>query len=478
MLRSGSRPAPMPSSCCAWWPIARASTSSSSWSRHWRKFLLTRWARPMHNTFIIAKREYLERVRSRTFVIMTLFIPALMLVVTAVPTMLMQRGSNETKHMVVVAANRETAEMIRTGIEQQQEKKAKSKDDELSSRPRLAATRFSVEVSTDATPAEHEALRQKVSQKQLDGFLWATPDAIAERKIEFVTNDTSSFMDNDTMGDTVSDALRRYALKNKGLQESDIDAALRPVEVEPVSPNGKNAPDPQKMFVVTLVMVMVMYMTVLLYGVNVMRSILEEKTSRIMEVMLSTASAKEMMAGKILGVGAVGLTQVGIWAAAAAAFAGYAVVTSGMLKTIKAAMNPALLIYFVVFFLLGYVLYSTLCAAVGSMVNSEQESQQMQFLVMMPMILAVVFITNIFTHPNSPIAVFGSLFPFTAPLVMFSRIAMQPETPWWQIGASIALMIATIYAMVWLCGRIYRVGILMYGKKPNLPEILKWIRYA
>ncbi|HET9839086.1 MAG TPA: ABC transporter permease [Candidatus Angelobacter sp.] len=432
----------------------------------------------MHNILIIAKREYLERVRTRAFVIMTFFIPALMFAVTALPTMLMQKGSNETKHMVVVAANRETGEMIRSRIEQQQEEKAKSKDDEVSNRRGLAATRFSVDVSTNATPAEHEALRQKVSQKQLDGFLWATPDAIAARKLEFVTNDTSSFIDNDAMGHTVTDALRRYALKSKGLQESDIDAALAPVEVEPMSPKGKNAPDPQKMFVATLVMVMVMYMTVLLYGINVMRSILEEKTSRIVEVMLSTASAKEMMAGKILGVGAVGLTQVGIWAAAAAGFAGYAVVTSGMLKTIKAAINPTLLVYFVVFFLLGYVLYSTLCAAVGSMVNSEQESQQMQFLVMMPMILAVIFITNIFTHPNSPIALFGSLFPFTAPLVMFSRIAMQPETPWWQIGTSIALMIATIYAMVWLCGRIYRVGILMYGKKPNLPEILKWIKYA
>jgi ABC-2 type transport system permease protein len=433
----------------------------------------------MHNILIIAKREYLERVRTRAFVIMTFFIPALMFAVTALPTMLMQRPSNETKHMIVVAANRETAEMIRSRIEQQQDEKAKNKDDERSNKRGLAPTRFSVDVSTNTAAGEREALTQKVNQKQLDGFLWATPDAIATRKVDFVTNDTSSFIDNGAIGDTVTDALRRYALKSKGLQENEIEAVLQPIDVEPVSPKGKNAPDPQKMIAATLVMVMVMYMTVLLYGIAVMRSILEEKTSRIVEVMLSTASAKEMMAGKILGVGGVGLTQVGIWAAAAAAFAGYAVVASGMMKTIKAAMNPTLLIYFVVFFLLGYVLYSTLCAAVGSMVNSEQETQQMQFLVMMPMILAVIFITSIFTHPNSGIAIFGSLFPFTAPLVMFSRIAMQGgATPAWQIALSIALMVATIYGMVWLCGRIYRVGILMYGKKPNLPEILKWIKYA
>lgn len=432
----------------------------------------------MHNTFIIAKREYLERVRSRAFVIMTFFIPALMLGVTVLPTLLITRGSNEIKHMVVVAGDRDTAEMIRSQIEQRQEEQANKPDDQLSNKRGLPLTHFSVEVSTNATPADREALTQKVNQKQLDGFLWATPDAIAARKLDFVTHDTSSFIENGVLGETVGDALLRHELKTKGLQEKDIEGALDRVKVEPVSPKGKNAPDPQKMVVPTLVFVMIMYMTVLLYGINVMRSILEEKTSRIMEVMLSTASAKEMMAGKILGVGAVGLTQVGIWATAAAAFSGYAVVASGMMKTLKAAMNPMMLIYFVVFFLLGYILYSTLCAAVGSMVNSEQEAQQMQFLVMMPMILAVIFITNIFTHPKSSIAVFGSLFPFTSPLVMFSRIAMDSDTPGWQIDLSIALIVATIYGMIWLCGRIYRVGILMYGKKPNLPEIMKWIKYA
>ena len=145
---------------------------------------------------------------------------------------------------------------------------------------------------------------------------------------------------------------------------------------------------------------------------------------------------------------------------------------------LKGVLSLKLLVFFAVFFLLGYVLYSTLCAAVGSMVNSEQEAQQLQFLVMMPMILSVVVIVQIFQHPNSQLAFWGSIFPFTAPLVMFTRIAMQTSALAWQIALSIGLMLATIYGMVWLCGRIYRVGILMYGKKPNLPEIMKWIKYA
>jgi ABC-2 type transport system permease protein len=434
----------------------------------------------MHNIFIIAKREYLERVRSRAFVIMTFFIPLLMLGVTVVPSMLMLRGTGETKHMVVVSADQETAEMIRSRIEQRQgeAKTGQQENAKPGKRGGLNPVRYTVEVSTDTSDTSRAALTDKVNKKELDGFLWATPEAIAAHKLSLVTRDTSSFIENGILEQTVSDALRRHALRSKGLKEDDIEAALKPVEVEAESPKGKNAPNPQAMTIVTMVMVMIMYMTVLLYGIGVMRSILEEKTSRIMEVMLSTATSKEMMAGKILGVGGVGLTQVGIWAVAAGIFGGYSVVASGAMNAIKGAINPLLLIYFAVFFLLGYVLYSTLCAAVGSMVNSEQEAQQMQFLVMMPMILAVVFIFNIFQHPNSPIAVFGSLFPFTSPLVMFGRVAMQPDVPWWHIALSIALLVGTIYAMVLLCGRIYRVGILMYGKKPNLPEILKWIKYA
>ncbi|MGH9636215.1 MAG: ABC transporter permease [Candidatus Angelobacter sp.] len=432
----------------------------------------------MHNIFIIAKREYLERVRSRSFVIMTLFIPLLMFGITVVPTMLANRRSDETKRMVVVAGDRDTAEIIRSRIERQQDQQ-KSADKGAASpgqKRSLPPTNFTVEVSTNTADSERAALTAKVKDKKLDAFLWATPDAIKARKLDFVTNDVSSFIDNGVLGVAVNDALRRSALKSKGLKDDEIESSLQSVEVAPQSPLGKNAPNPQVMFIATLGMVMVMYVTVLLYGVNVMRSILEEKTSRIMEVMLSTASAKHLMAGKILGVGAVGLTQVGIWVLTAGIFSSSALVASAGL--IKGVLSLKLLLYFGVFFLLGYVLYSTLCAAVGSMVNSEQEAQQMQFLVMMPMILSVIFIVNIFQHPSSPVAIFGSLFPFTAPLVMFSRIAIQPETPSWQIAASIALMIATIYGMVWLCGRIYRVGILMYGKKPNLPEIMKWIKYA
>ena len=194
-----------------------------------------------------------------------------------------------------------------------------------------------------------------------------------------------------------------------------------------------------------------------------------------MEVMLASARPMEMMAGKIIGVGAVGLTQIAIWAVTGIVFASLNLVGAG--ANIKGVLSLKLLIFFGVFFLLGYILYSTLCAAIGAMVNSEQEAQQLQFVVMLPLIVSVVIMSGITQSPNGPTAVWASLFPLTAPLIMFLRIALQTP-PVWQIALSIALMMATAYGLVFLCARIYRVGILMYGKRPTLPEIVKWIKYA
>ncbi len=179
------------------------------------------------------------------------------------------------------------------------------------------------------------------------------------------------------------------------------------------------------------------------------------------------------MAGKVLGVGAVGLAQIGIWATAALLFSGGALgAASSMLK-----FSPMQFVYFGVFFVLGYLIYSALFAAVGAMVNSEQEAQQLQTFVMLPLILCMVFITKVITDPNGSIAFWASMFPLTSPLLMYVRIIVQ-QPPMWQIALSIAIAVVSVYVLLALCSRIYRVGILMYGKRPTLPEIIKWIKYA
>ncbi|HEV2963824.1 MAG TPA: ABC transporter permease [Candidatus Angelobacter sp.] len=432
----------------------------------------------MRNIFLIARREYLERVRTKSFLIMTILIPLMMAGFLLGPSLLMNPMSHGAKHLVIVASHPQTAETIRQELTKAQgEQNKQIADSKKNTLKRTAETpsELTVDVDTNTSADERAALSQKVRNKQLDGVIWATDEALAAEKIPFITRDTSSFIQNATIGLGVDRALHREALKAKGLSDQEIDSVLKRLDVDPQDPAGTGSGNPQITFVVSFIMVMILYMSVLLYGINVMRAILDEKTSRIMEVMLSVSRPNEMMAGKILGVGAVGLTQIAIWIGTAVVMMGGNLVASG--EQLKGVITWQMLLAFAVYYLLGFALYSTVYAAIGAMVNSEQEAQQLQFLAVLPLAASLGIMFNVIQFPNSTIAVWASIFPFTSPLIMFSRIAVQIPSLW-QIGLSLAVMIATIVGMVLLCGRIYRVGILMYGKKPTLPEIIKWLRYA
>jgi ABC-2 type transport system permease protein len=433
----------------------------------------------MSNFLLIAQREYVQRVRSRAFLLMTIFIPALMYGVVVVPTLLATRYTGGTKHMVVAAEDPAIAQSIKAQLEKQVSDSETQQSGGSSSRRNSLGAPMVVDIDTNVSPAERNALTEKVRLKQIDGVIWANHDAVATRKMDLITREVSDFTTNQVIEERVSSALRRGALMGKGLSEHDIEAALKPVDITPLSSAGAGAPNAQTAFLTVLLMVMVLYMSTLLYGINVMRSVLEEKTSRVMEVMLSSATAKELMIGKILGVGAVGLTQVAIWAIASGVLSSLlAGALAASAPHLKEVLSLKVILFFPVFFLLGYLLYSTLCATVGSMVNSEQEAQQMQIFVMMPMILAVIVLINIIQHPASPLSFWASMFPLTSPLIMFTRIALDSTITSWQIVVSLVLLAGTTYGLLVLCGRIYRVGILMYGKKPTLPEIVKWIKYA
>jgi ABC-2 type transport system permease protein len=436
----------------------------------------------MRNVFLIAKREYLERVRSKSFLIMTLLIPFLMAALTLGPGLLAMRLMKQgTKHFVVVTSRPSVGEAIKARLTETQERETKKatelKANSMERSESTPSSQVTVDVDTNTSTDERAALTVKVRNKELDGVIWATDDALAANKLPYITLDVSSFIQTTILQESVSEALHRESLRTKGLNTTEIDAVFKRVELDPqnAKAGGPGAANPQVTFIASFVMVMILYISLLLYGINVMRSVLEEKTSRIMEVMLSIAKPKEMMAGKILGVGSVGLTQFAIWGATASVFTGASAFAAR--DQLKGFFSPMLLISFAVFFLLGYALYSTMYAAVGAMVNSEQEAQQASFLVIMPIVAAIAMAFPALQSPNSAVAFWGSMVPFTSPIVMFIRIAVQ-QPPWWQIGLSIAINLATTYGLVLLCARIYRVGVLMYGKKPTLPEIIKWLRYS
>ena len=218
-----------------------------------------------------------------------------------------------------------------------------------------------------------------------------------------------------------------------------------------------------------------MYFVILFYGMNVARSIIEEKTSRIFEVLLATIKPEEMMAGKVLGVGAVGLTQVGIWLLGAIALSFPGLISLGSDFSFK--LSAAQMIFFVTFFLLGYILYSGMAAALGAMTSSEQELQQMNIFLMLPLIACSGVVFQVVSDPDGMLAKVFSFIPFCTPLIMYVRIAVH-QPPWYEIAASLLGLVVTILAILWFAARVYRVGILMYGKKPNLPELLRWLRYS
>jgi ABC-2 type transport system permease protein len=431
----------------------------------------------MRNMYLIARREYLERIRTRAFAVMTILVPLLMVGFTVVPTMLASRPS-ASKHIAVVASDLPTAHLIEQKIEkarqQDAEQRGESQKEGMGPGSRMPqAPAYSVDYDIDTSSAHRVALAQKVKEKQLDGVIWAPADALAARKVDYITPDTAILVDKYQIQDAIDEARQQLALQKKGLTDGEIQDLNRPVRLEVQGASGGAPRNERASLVSLLLLIMILYVAVLLYGINVMNAVLEEKTSRVMEVMLASASPTDLMAGKIFGVGAVGLTQIGIWVLAGLLFSGGLAAGAAL----KNFISLSVVIFFPVFFVLGYGLYSTLYAAIGALVNSQQEGQQLQQLVALPLALSIILILSVVQSPNSATAVAVSIFPLTAPLMMFARIALGTP-PWWQVAACIALLLATIYALVLICGRIYRVGILMYGKRPTLPEIMKWLKYA
>ncbi|HWR34883.1 MAG TPA: ABC transporter permease [Clostridia bacterium] len=427
----------------------------------------------MRNTWLILRREYLERVRSKAFILFTVLMPVFVVGIIMVPSKLASMRSGGDHHIVVAGSN----EFVANAVKQQLENGVAALRTGFEGRSENPP-RYFVEVSLDASEAGRKALTERVNNGTLEGFLWVGDDAIEAHKLIYGSRGASDFMEVVSLKTAVTAALMKQQLGVYGLSTEQSERLLRPYEIETIRiENGKESKSGGIGEVaLPFLLMMMIYMTVLIYGVAVMRSVLEEKTSRVIEVLLSSATPRQMMAGKILGVGAVGLTQILIWVALGLIASTPAVVAA---KPYLAQLHiaPGVYIFFPVFFLLGFVLYSTMYAAVAAMVNSDEEAQQMQWPVMLPIILCSTFAFAVIRQPNSATSFWLSLFPFTSPLIMFVRIVVQ-QPPLWQIFLSIGILAVSIYGMVALCSRIYRVGILMYGKRPTLPELLKWIKYA
>jgi ABC-2 type transport system permease protein len=415
----------------------------------------------MHNTWLILKREYRERVRTKSFLLSTFAVPLFIIAAMVLPSKFAEMKSFQKRHIVVAAADAQLTQAVRKEIVAKSEK--------------LAGAAYTVDVENNLSDQTRTDLRNRVSSYAIDGYVWLSPEEMADEKVTYSARETTDFVEIQIIQDAVNRAYTLRQLEARGLPQTDIQSLVKEFKVETAQVQaGKESNGSGKAaFLSALVLMMMLYITVILHGVAVMRAVLEEKSSRVMEVLLSTVRAQELMAGKILGVGAVGVTQVLIWVATALVFTFPSM--AGYMHDVH--LSPVALLLFVVFYLGGYLLYSAMYAALGAAVNSEQEAQQWQMLIMSPLILCTVMMMIVMRQPSAPVSVWASMIPFFSPLLMYLRISIQMP-PVWQIVLSIGLLAVTIWFIAVLCARIYRVGVLMYGKRPTLPEIIKWLKYA
>ena len=435
----------------------------------------------MQKTWLIIKREFITRVRKRSFIIMTILGPILSAAIFILPAILATLPADERTVLVL-----DEAALLDFD---------KGSDD--------LQFRY-------LPPAEFDFDKAKEFFKKKDDYAFlhipisegGDPDFIARNTALYRDGDISIGVEN-YIENKLENLLQKEKLKSQGVDPQVLALSKTRVSIKTFNISAGTATEslaPVKMGI-GYVAGFLIYIFVFVYGAQVMRGVIEEKTSRIVEVMISSVRPFQLMAGKIFGLAAVALTQFFIWVVFGAIFYALAVffilrdkldsanvaasqnqmmdndneLIFNIFNTIEAINFPLIIGCFLFFFLFGYLLYAALFAAIGSAVDKESDTQQFMLPVSLPLIAAIVVLIRAIDAPDGPIAFWFSMFPLTSPIVMMARVPFN--VPAWELALSMFILLATFVGMIWLAGRIYRTGILMYGKKPSLKEMVKWISY-
>ena len=438
----------------------------------------------MNKTALIIKREYLSRVRKKTFILTTILTPLLFAGVIAAVVLITVKNIRHEKVAVV-----DPSGVFKGGLENSDIITYDFKNDIDTGnfvQRGYSAILFPPGIGTNSS-----------SRYQL-----VTSGSLSRFANDRIRKDINSTIENNLISDELKIDPRRIDSIKTRAQTTQID----PVKKGDIGKNVNN--NFELASGIGYVTAFLIYITLFIYGVMVMRGVMEEKTSRIAEVVVSSVKPFQLMLGKIIGIGAVGLTQFLIWIVLIAAFSTIAMSlipadvmaqmqqakdampasnaeTSEAISAIAnakatlAAVNwPMVIGGFIFYFIGGYLFYASLFAAVGSTVNEDaQDAQSLTFPITIPIVLAIIIMINAINDPTSSLATWSSIIPFFSPIVMMSRIPFGvPDTvPFWQLGLSMALLVLGFLFTTWLSAKIYRTGILLYGKKPNWKEMLKWV---
>lgn len=418
----------------------------------------------MNKTWTIIKREFVSKVLTRTFLIATLLGPVLLVGIYLIPFLVDWSGGEEPLYVHMVDESGLFGNQLTSLF-----------PDTLSSgRPRFVVTSIPPDVySRDKADFENSVLTGDI-----DAIVVIPTNVLQQDSVIYRVKKAWQTKSLQLLHQRLSRAINKIRLQQADLDPVQIEQLTRDVAIvtETIGKPGKSADQGEITVLVAITFVMMLYITIILYGTMVMRGVLEEKTSRILEILLSSSNSFQLMMGKLIGVGSAGLTQYLIWIVISL---GAFVTASATLPTLAGYINlsPLVLIYFVVFFLLGYFQFSTLFAAVGAITSSQEDAQAASTPVIVLLILPFIISISLgLQAPDAPTAQVLSLLPFFSPITMFMRTVIG-DPPAWQILAAIGVNILTIILFTYLVAKIYRVGILMYGKRPTLPEVLRWIRY-
>ena len=446
----------------------------------------------MNKMFAVMKREYLQTVRKKMFIIMTILLPFLMAGITILPGLLMAKGLGSKRIAVLDGTGKlagafakvNTPEPVNAADDARKALSGRRRRPELPTEMQVEYNDVAGSKDLDAAtrPFLDRLNRDKKASDKLEGVFVVPASAVNDPNthMTYYSRSSTDLIAQERMARVANKALQRMRLSANGIDPEVVDNLLEdlPVSGVQLSRSGEKKTGGELNFIAAFILAALLMIPSLVYGQETMRGIVQEKTDRVVEVLVSSVSPRQLLTGKILGIALVGLTQISVWLAMVGLVGSVGAATLMMADVnITQFIHPAMFVAFFVFFILAYLTYVCVYAIAGAVCNTEKEAQQFVMPVMLLMMAPWFLMMPIVLNPDAPFAVGFSMAPVFGPLTMFARTTVT-DVPLWHVLLSIAISIATIAALFWVTAKIFRIGILSYGKRPTIPELLRWVRVA
>lgn len=442
----------------------------------------------MKKFLAVVKREYIQRVRTKMFIFVTILGPLVISSFAIVPALIFNIRAGDPVRIAIVDESgrlyQRVHDSILNEVDESEESaeasdNAKGRASETEAQPEhVPSAGFELEQiilngrSIEQIKAE---LNERVRTNNLDGFVILPANAIQGQDAEFFGRNTGDVFTRNRLENAINQAVREERLSGANIDVRTVRELSRPVDLRSfkISERGEER-DRGEGFVLVFAVGFVIYLTVLMYGQIILGAVIEEKETRIAEILFSSIKPFTLMLGKLIGISLVALTQFGVWGLA---FIVFVAVGARELSINIPDIAPIVFVYFALFFLLGYFIYATIYALIGSMVTTAQEGGQLAMPIILLLVIAFYFAFPVIQSPDSSMAFWLSMVPFFSPITMLVRIVTLTP-PFWQIALSLILGFATVLLLLWVAARIYRTGMLMYGKRASIPEAWRWVRQS